>query len=977
MRPPMMSASQERHSSTHSIGSRRTSALVLLTAVLTGWIGASGLHAQDSSFVRGDCDGNGSLDVTDAIVTLQALFNGGAASCWDACDFNDDGQASVVDPIGLLAYIFTGGLEPTAPFPDCGPDPTTDALSCEGPVSACPAAGSAPTITSSAPTTATVGDPWSYDVMATDPDAGDNTTFSLTIAPTGATIDPVSGAAAWTPASAGSAPFTVRASDDSGLFTEQSFDVQVSPSGNQPPVAVDDVAYVAPGCAIERTANDGVLSNDSDPEGSQLIATLLSAPAFGVVTLEEDGAFEYTHGGGPETTDQFTYEVSDGASTSSATVTVTIGENPLRRLDHFEGTALSSEWTAVTSNGGAVVLPDNSVVQIDAPTSNATAFIHPTNPIDPSQSQTWMFCVRRIAGDGIPDVIGLWRTPAGTTPGAEPEATLDAQRLGAITLTQSGSTGSVRFQHDLAGNGTFRQWAGEPASEWSNPGTNASAITPIRVGSSADWIVVGLEIDADQGAFRFFNFHRLGFDIEDTSHGIVLNALTDWVPFSAAGGLGASDDLWLTVGDRHADTHDVEFEVEWVRWEGDEGLHGITNARGSISTEYTLRHFRNRGTQFFPDGRGDTIVTGGPSGSWYDEGIRKKNAIHASDGTYYLFYEGFDSNDDSSIGLATSSSPDGPWIPHPNNPVLPRTVLPNNGANYDIFTGPFVVEDLGEADPDRRWKLLATGEVLGTSTHRMFYFTAPAPDGPWTRQIGPAIDGAVLAESNLDDWQDRGVNDALVWWDDEAELWNLYYAGIRVKESEFAPGGWSVGHATSADFINWTENAANPVIQADSNGIRSWTSVSGNTITVSDASGFSEDAAVVIRNSGTLENWAISRIRRINGNQLELYHEINGVGGSASHRTVAQIGNGSLSPMILTREPDGCYRMYLTVFQPFILGSLSAGFGNCELVASMTAPTPLGPWTWDHLGNPCVPLDVWGAERAQENLRTIHQPTVR
>ena len=50
-------------------------------------------------FRRGDSDGNGNMDITDGIY--------------------------------LLDFMFLGGPEPPPPFPDCGPDPTIDELTCD------------------------------------------------------------------------------------------------------------------------------------------------------------------------------------------------------------------------------------------------------------------------------------------------------------------------------------------------------------------------------------------------------------------------------------------------------------------------------------------------------------------------------------------------------------------------------------------------------------------------------------------------------------------------------------------------------------------------------------------------------------------------------------------------------------------------------------------------------------------------------
>ena len=98
-----------------------------------------------SDFIRGDANGNGAVDIADAIYGLDHLFGGGPAICRDAVDSNDDGQVNLADPIHSLAYQFSSGPAPTAPFPACGSDPTGDLLDCLGPVPACPPTGDPPT----------------------------------------------------------------------------------------------------------------------------------------------------------------------------------------------------------------------------------------------------------------------------------------------------------------------------------------------------------------------------------------------------------------------------------------------------------------------------------------------------------------------------------------------------------------------------------------------------------------------------------------------------------------------------------------------------------------------------------------------------------------------------------------------------------------------------------------------------------------
>lgn len=96
--------------------------------------------APTPSFRRGDANDDGSVDVSDAVFTLDSLFVSGApAACDDAVDSNDDGTIDISDAVTLLGALFVAG-SPPIPAPgstDCGADPTPDSIDC-GASSACP-----------------------------------------------------------------------------------------------------------------------------------------------------------------------------------------------------------------------------------------------------------------------------------------------------------------------------------------------------------------------------------------------------------------------------------------------------------------------------------------------------------------------------------------------------------------------------------------------------------------------------------------------------------------------------------------------------------------------------------------------------------------------------------------------------------------------------------------------------------------------
>jgi hypothetical protein len=79
-------------------------------------------ECDSGGFRRGDSDGDGALDLADAVFTLRALFQGGQdLGCAEAADLDNDGSINVTDPISVLEFLFRGGPPPAAPGPPPGP----------------------------------------------------------------------------------------------------------------------------------------------------------------------------------------------------------------------------------------------------------------------------------------------------------------------------------------------------------------------------------------------------------------------------------------------------------------------------------------------------------------------------------------------------------------------------------------------------------------------------------------------------------------------------------------------------------------------------------------------------------------------------------------------------------------------------------------------------------------------------------------
>ncbi|MGE4620119.1 MAG: FG-GAP-like repeat-containing protein [Planctomycetota bacterium] len=88
-------------------------------------------------FIRGDANDNGQVNIADAVLVLRRLFGiDPAGDCEAAEDADGDGRRDLGDAIRVVTYLFSGGVAPVAPFPQCAiaPDPLilpcTERVSC-------------------------------------------------------------------------------------------------------------------------------------------------------------------------------------------------------------------------------------------------------------------------------------------------------------------------------------------------------------------------------------------------------------------------------------------------------------------------------------------------------------------------------------------------------------------------------------------------------------------------------------------------------------------------------------------------------------------------------------------------------------------------------------------------------------------------------------------------------------------------------
>ena len=114
--------------------------------------------------------------------------------------------------------------------------------------------------------------------------------------------------------------------------------------GNQSPVAVNDAASTPSGTAVDVA----VLQNDHDPDNGPgpLAIQSVGSPANG--TAQRLGTtVRYVPSGGFTGTDTFIYTIADGATTASATVTVTVTGAPVQSPVAVNDAASTPSGTAV------------------------------------------------------------------------------------------------------------------------------------------------------------------------------------------------------------------------------------------------------------------------------------------------------------------------------------------------------------------------------------------------------------------------------------------------------------------------------------------------------------------------------------------------------------------------------------------------------------------------------------------------------
>ncbi|HEX9823521.1 MAG TPA: cadherin-like domain-containing protein [Actinomycetota bacterium] len=163
------------------------------------------------------------------------------------------------------------------------------------------------------------------DVLANDSDADDDplSVTNLTQPANGSTSLNGDGTVNYAPDPGfqGFDSFTYTANDGTDDSNTATVTVEVT---NTPPDAVDDAASTFKNEAV----TIDVLANDSDADGDPISVTGVGSPANGTATDNGDGTVTYEPDPGFSGFDSFTYTISDGTDSDTATVTVEVVNRP-------------------------------------------------------------------------------------------------------------------------------------------------------------------------------------------------------------------------------------------------------------------------------------------------------------------------------------------------------------------------------------------------------------------------------------------------------------------------------------------------------------------------------------------------------------------------------------------------------------------------------------------------------------------------
>jgi VCBS repeat-containing protein len=178
----------------------------------------------------------------------------------------------------------------------------------------------------------------------------------------------------------GNATIIITVTDgDINCTIDDLFDVTIAGINDGPTTNPESLSVISGNTVT--TLNDGVttsvLDNDTDPEGDAITSDLVTTTLNGILILNANGTFSYTHDGSATSTDTFYYRATDGyVPGNTVSVTIYINNPPVAVTETI---AVMEGGTATTTTNGSTSVLSNDT---DTDAGDPLTAVLVTNPTE-------------------------------------------------------------------------------------------------------------------------------------------------------------------------------------------------------------------------------------------------------------------------------------------------------------------------------------------------------------------------------------------------------------------------------------------------------------------------------------------------------------------------------------------------------------------------------------------------------------------
>lgn len=565
----------------------------------------------------------------------------------------------------------------------------------------------------------------------------------------------------------------------------------------------------------------------------------------------------------------------------------------------------------------------------------------------------WLCAAARYTGSGLTPWPALRIMHSATQPvcGTRASFSVVCQHI----YYKPGTVTYDRINYSPAGGGSNVQWQ-ESSQTFTTGGTVISVPAEAQDG---DYRLYGFQWDATNSRCRFLYGHTVSGSSENPDYGPRIQTMTDWVSLSAMEN-GTSSTLWMVLGwpETNFWTSASSCHIEWVKEQsGPAQVHVYCNGKATIGGNYNITHHYGhdlRCGMLVPGTRAQIAIDKGTAGQWDDNKTQWGGAILASDGKYVQIYNGDAGGTALQLGIATATSPFGPWTKYASNPVIATGVGGTDYEQYVRFAS--LVEDWQETDSAKRYKLIVNMTDAGSTT-RTGIFYAASYNGPYT------YDGRLLE----DDGTETGIayRGQPVW--ENGQWYLLYNATVG--------GVNTIRYATCATLRAGQAVKANVTLNTESAGAVevTLTGVSGRVWTCASTTGLVKDMHVIATKTSSGDTYDTTVVRKvISSTQFEVYHSC---AGAASGTVVRSSNYGTDNALNHVIKIDGTWYFIMTTFKAFTShASYSAHHEWNSLFVGGSNITDAMAIDWT--ASPIVPMgrDAWNTTISNENVRVLTVP---